>query len=151
MTHHERISIPVLIRLWGPALAFMVVLFVSSAQPKIEQPEAQAIYFSGAMPIFPGGWDFLIKKSSHMLAYGLLAALLFRALADAYTTPRAGFAALAASMAYALSDELHQTLVRGRTASATDLGFDFIGAALAILVLWRLASWRARTIPVQRR
>lgn len=146
MTHHERISIPILVRLWGPALALMLLLFASSAQPKIEQPGAETVYFSGAIPIFPGGWDFVIKKSGHMLAYGLLAALLFRALLNSCAARSAGFAALAAAMAYALGDELHQTLVRGRTASITDLGFDFTGAALAILVLWRFASWRAQSL-----
>lgn len=151
MTHHERISIPVLLRCWGPVLAMMALLFVSSAQPKIEHPGAESVYFSGAMPIFPGGWDFIIKKSGHMLAYGLLAALLFRAFAATYTPSTAGFAALAAAMSFALSDELHQTLVRGRHASVTDLGFDFVGAALAVVVLWTASRWRTRVLLAQRR
>ncbi|WP_119072180.1 VanZ family protein [Aggregatilinea lenta] len=151
MTHHERITIPGWLRRWGPALAIMALLFVSSSQPKIEQPGAETVYFSGAMPIFPGGWDFIVKKSGHMLAYGLLAALLCRALWRPGAGRSAGLGALAGTMLYAVSDELHQTLVRGRHASATDLGFDFVGAALAILLVWIVMRWRAPQPAGQRR
>ena len=43
--------------------------------------------------------------------------------------------ALAAGIAYAATDELHQHFVRGRHASPVDLGIDAAGVALG-MVLW---------------
>lgn len=146
MTQGTRISIATLLR-WGPVFALMALIFVSSAQPKIEQPDAGAVYFSGLIPIFADGWDFAIKKSAHVLAYGLLAALLWRALLPGCRGIRhVTLRVLAITAAYAISDELHQSHVRGRHASLLDLGFDMAGAALVLTLLARQAAR-----PAQRR
>ncbi len=142
MAQGPRISIAALWR-WGPVLALMALIFVSSAQPKIEQPDAGAVYFSGLIPIFADGWDFAIKKSAHVAAYGLLAALLWRALRqERRTIGQAALLALAITAAYAISDELHQSFVPGRNASLLDLGFDMAGAILALALLVRRAARR---------
>ena len=45
------------------ALALMVALFVTSAQPKYDPPDATIpVYFSGMIPIFHGLLDTLIKR-----------------------------------------------------------------------------------------
>lgn len=40
-------------------------------------------------------------------------------------------------MLYAVSDEIHQKFVPGRTSSIYDLGFDISGANIAGYILWK--------------
>ncbi len=123
---------------WGPALAAMLAMFVASAQPKYGPPPGISpftVYFSGVLPVFPGIWEFLIKKSAHMIAYGVLALLLARALV-AWGMParRAAILAVLLAVAYALLDEAHQSLVPGRHASLMDISLDGAGAALFMVI-----------------
>lgn len=122
---------------WGPVIAFMALIFVFSAQPKIAPPGGSSVYFSGIMPIFTAGaWDFAIKKASHVIGYGILTVLLMRALwRSSDRSPRTvAYLALLLAVAYGLTDELHQAFVPGRNASLLDVGFDALGALVASLI-----------------
>jgi hypothetical protein len=132
---------------WGPVWAMMIVMFVASAQPKFGPPTAEpaAIYFSGALPIFPGIWDLLIKKSAHMIAFGLLALLNMRALLAWNSSLKgAAYLAIVLAVGYAMLDEFHQAFVPGRSASGLDVGLDFVGAALFTLLARRYYASRLR-------
>jgi hypothetical protein len=87
-----------------------------------------------------GGWDTLLRKGAHMTEYAILGALLLRALGSALP-------ALAAGVAYAATDELHQHFVRGRHAAFLDLLIDAVGVAVGILVLRRLSQPGPRDRP----
>ena len=52
--------------------------------------------------------------------------------------------ALALTVAFAASDEWHQSFVPSRQGSWRDVLLDSGGAALGLLVLWRLGRWRQR-------
>ena len=65
------------------------------------------------------------------------ARLLLRALGDER-------AALAAGIAYAISDEVHQLFVPGRVGSPLDVAIDSVGVAAGVL-LWRRYSDARRT------
>ena len=119
---------------WGPAAAWMILLFGLSASPDL--------------PAAPGG---LSDKLVHALAYAGLSALLYRALARGRATGlRAGrgLAAAALAVLYGLSDEWHQAFVPGRTADTADLAADAAGAVAAAAALWTcgiiLRRWRGR-------
>jgi hypothetical protein len=131
---------------WGPVLAALLVIFVASAQPKLgPPPEADPlhIYFSGWLPVFPGLWEFAIKKSAHIIAFGALTVLNLRALAGSGTGLRRSLlTAIGLTLAYALVDEAHQSFVPGRHASLADVGLDLIGAIAFGLVAWRDLSLR---------
>ena len=103
---------------WLPVIAWAAVIFAFSSIPSLS---------TGL-----GGWDTLLRKGAHMTEYAILGALLLRALRR--QTP-----ALAAGVAYAVSDELHQHLVRGRHASPLDILVDAVGVSVGILVLRRLS------------
>ena len=109
------------VRVWGPAWATMVLIFVLSSM-------------SGLGPI-PGGVD---DGVAHALQYAVLAALLLRGLAGArWRGVRGRAAALAVLLAtlYGVTDEAHQWFVPGRTAEVTDLVADALGAAVAAGVI----------------
>jgi VanZ family protein len=93
----------------------------------------------------------LIRKSGHVVEYAVLAALWFRTLRRerGLALPASAWAALGISLAWAIADELHQSTVASRTASAVDVMIDGVGAALALLALW-LVSVRARALPAVR-
>ncbi len=87
--------------------------------------------------LFPGAsldqlraMHYVIRKLAHFAEYLVLSVLLYRALrARKRFDLRAAAMALAIAGAYSVTDELHQWLVAGRTAAATDCLIDVSGAA----------------------
>lgn len=102
-------------RLWAPVVLWAAVIFALSSVSDLG---------TGL-----GTWDLVLRKLAHAAEFALLGALLLRALRDER-------AALAAGVAYAISDELHQHFVSGRVGSPFDVAIDSIGVALGVL-LWR--------------
>jgi VanZ family protein len=73
----------------------------------------------------------MVKKGGHMVGYGLLSLVYWRGLG--LRSGRQPVAWLLA-IAYALTDEFHQTFVPGRHAALIDVAlFDNLGAALSLL------------------
>jgi VanZ family protein len=77
----------------------------------------------------------LIRKSGHLVEYAILAALWLRTLRRErrLALPASAWLALGISVAWAITDELHQSTVASRTASAGDVMIDTVGAGLALL------------------
>jgi VanZ family protein len=75
-----------------------------------------------------GTWDTVLRKGAHVTEYAILGALLYRAF-------KREAPALAAGIAYAATDELHQHFVRGRHATPVDVAIDALGVTLGI-VAW---------------
>jgi VanZ family protein len=75
-----------------------------------------------------GTWDLVLRKLAHMTEYAVLALLLVRATGSAMW-------ALLLTVAYACTDELHQTFVRGRHGSPVDVGIDAVGALIGLSLL----------------
>lgn len=127
------------LRYWGPPVLVMALLFLSSSHPSQERPDdAPWLYFFGLMPIFEGVLELFIKKGVHFIAYGVLGLLFMRALVAGGMTPRrAGYLAIVLATVYAMTDELHQAFVPGRSASGLDVGLDFAGAAIFTLLARR--------------
>ena len=103
------------VRLWAPVVVWAAGIFAFSAVPDLG---------TGL-----GTWDLVLRKLSHAVEFAVLGALLLRALRDER-------AAVAAGVAYAISDELHQYFVPGRVASPVDVAIDSVGVAAGVL-LWR--------------
>lgn len=127
---------------WGPVLVALTALFIGSALPKYPAPPGTApmtIYFSGMMPVFPGMWEVIVKKSGHVIAFGVLAVLNMRALLGwRVSLKQAAYLAIIFTMTYAMLDEMHQSFVPGRHASGIDIGVDFIGVVLFTWLLRRV-------------
>lgn len=80
-----------------------------------------------------GMWDTVLRKAGHMAEFGVLSLLVWLAVRQHAVTARTalGVAALT-SFLYAISDEVHQRYVPGRTASIRDVGFDTAGIVIAL-------------------
>jgi len=76
-----------------------------------------------------------VRKATHMMEYGVLALLWYRALRppEADWPTRAGLIAFLLSAAFGGVDEFHQTFVPSRTGSLVDVGWDCLGAGLALI------------------
>jgi VanZ family protein len=102
---------------WLPPLAWMAIIFAFSAQ-----------HGGGHLPTS----EVVLRKLGHVTGYLVLTLLLLRALR------RSGLSgavpvAMAAALAYAASDEWHQSFVPGREATPRDVAIDGIGIGGAAL------------------
>lgn len=82
--------------------------------------------------------EFLIRKGTHIMTFGLLA------LSARYATRHTGWA-LALTIGAACIDEWHQSFVPGRTGSVEDVAVDTFGALLALGAYTFLPRNRKRT------
>jgi VanZ family protein len=103
---------------WIPVLGWAAVIFAFSSIPSLST--------------HLGTWDLLLRKAAHLTEYAILAVLLRRA-SGSY-----GWA-FGLAVAYAASDEWHQTFVRGRHGSPIDVGIDAVGISLGLMA-WRRAA-----------
>ncbi|MBV8517472.1 MAG: VanZ family protein [Acidobacteria bacterium] len=88
--------------------------------------------------------NILIRKATHLTAYGFLGALGFRAARAerrGFTMRWAGIA-LAIVLVVASIDEIHQSMTRMRTGRPQDVLLDLCGAAIALVVIRFSASRR---------
>lgn len=117
-----------LVKRFAPPLLLMGLIYFLSAQPDLS---------SGL-----GNWDTVLRKGAHMVEYGVLWFLWWRAFG--YRNPTA---AIAITLLYAVSDELHQSFVDGRHGSPWDVAIDALGVGLAgLLVVWRRAYSQPRSV-----
>lgn len=81
----------------------------------------------------------IIRKAAHFTEYGILALLLFRAFrgsSPSHWSWRWAVYAWLIVAVYALSDELHQSFTRHRTASIYDSLIDTSGGTAALALMW---------------
>jgi VanZ family protein len=103
---------------WLAPLAMMAAIFYFSAQPFEGDPLEW--------------WEVGIRKLGHVTGYALLTASFIWALTGRTSRPIATGAVLA--LAYACTDEFHQTFVENRSGTAMDIGIDAIGITIACVL-----------------
>lgn len=128
----------------------MTVIFVFSAQPATES-SALSGRATGFLAKLLGGelaqqlqWlEFIVRKTAHFSEYGLLGVLAGGLLLAYGHPPRRQWIALAGCAAYAVSDELHQAFVPGRSPGLRDVCIDSAGACAGILLVTAaVLAWR---------
>lgn len=142
------------IRYWLPVLAWMLVIFSASTDLMSGRRTSRFIepllrwLAPGISPENLRRAHFVARKAGHVAEYAVLALLLWRARRKPVRNDarpwnwREAVWAVGVAALYAVSDELHQWFVASRTASAGDVAWDTLGAALAILCLWALGFRR---------
>lgn len=127
-----RKKITFLLIYWLPPLVTAGIIFQLSSGTA---PRTSDIYWQ----------DFVVKKTAHVVIYGILAVLIYRALlAEGKPPKRAAISAFLLAAFYGATDEIHQHFTQGRESRLRDVGFDAIGACLSIFftikILPRLPS-----------
>ena len=110
----------------GPLVVWMAAIFGGSSL------SAGAV---NRVPITLSNYP-LALAGAHAFEFMVMAVLAYR-LFNAYwrkPLPLLWLAVLAATLAYAASDELHQAFVPGRVPSWIDIGFDSLGAISGLLL-----------------
>lgn len=115
-----------IIRFYLPTILWGLVIFTFSNRQSIETTD----FYLG---------DFLLKKTAHFAEYTIFAILTYRTLLNTTTLRKSPlcFAVFAISVLYALSDEIHQTLVPSRDGTLRDVAIDSFGSGVAIIVLYK--------------
>ncbi|MBD3282071.1 MAG: VanZ family protein [Candidatus Portnoybacteria bacterium] len=111
-----------IIKYWLPIIIWMGIIFYLSSIPGLQ---------SGLDN------DFILRKIAHIMEYAILTFLLLRAF-NAKTTKKILITALI-SIAYAASDEYHQSFVLNRHGSLIDVGIDSIGVFLTS-IMWYIKN-----------
>ena len=124
-----RTFIPRLLARWGPAIAWMALIFALSSRSRVP------------------GLGRLPDLVTHGIGYLVLSFLVTRALS---LGPRLGSASLLLAVAvatlYGVSDEIHQAFVPGRHPDPWDVGKDALGAVVGALAYqWIAPRHRLRT------
>ena len=108
------------ISLWLPVLLWAGVIFLFSSFPTT----TTTTFYLG---------DFLLKKSAHVIEYGIFATIVYRALINSNVTKsRSMWLSVLIAFMYGLSDEFHQSFTPGRGPKFTDVLIDTFGAILFI-------------------
>jgi hypothetical protein len=113
---------------WLPVVvwAFMIFRFSSGTVPL-----ASSIYWQ----------DFAVKKSGHVILFGVLSVLIYRGLRmESVDRKRAAIFAVLLATFYGATDEYHQMFTEGRTSRVRDVFIDSLGSILVILVAYYLPS-----------
>jgi VanZ family protein len=148
---------PVL-KAWIAAILWLILIAIESSAMLSAQNTSRFLYpllhflFSMDWEGFEV-WHFYIRKSGHVVGYGILCILLFRAwratlpvMTNVKWTPRWATLAILGTAFVASLDEWHQTFIPTRTGTIRDVILDTcagIGAQLLIF-LWR-RSFRNET------
>ncbi|MEH7492708.1 VanZ family protein [Neobacillus niacini] len=125
------------------ALVWMVAIFFFTQLPyftgentgkvvkKVVVTEQQAVSPSNAAPINTNELNLVIRKTTHVIVFGILAFLLFKSL----EASRVSYVlAWCLTVIYAITDEWHQSFMPGRVSAYQDVLYDSFGAFLVLLI-----------------
>jgi VanZ family protein len=149
-------SRPTMLRAWIPALIWLGVITIESTSALSSENTSRLFYpllhfLFGLDQVRFALWHFFLRKSGHVLGFGILSALLFRAWRATILVPGhprwsvvwARIALFMTAMVASL-DEWHQTFLPSRTGTIHDVLLDSVAALAAqVLVYLVLRGWQA--------
>lgn len=135
-------------------IAIMAFIFFQSALPAdLSSEESGRVVdlivrlFRGVAPIDRETLVFIVRKGAHFTEYMILGGFLVPAVKEwmaVDTTPvpvvRERITAWLAGTLYAVTDEIHQSFVPGRSCELRDMGIDSCGVLAGVLVV-SLVIW----------
>lgn len=119
---------------WVLSAVCMGAIFYLSSRTAAESSAQSGAVLTWLIRLFGNGafTDFIVRKSAHFLEYTGLCLLLSFACAATWGVKRTALSLPIASL-YAVTDELHQRFVPGRSCQPVDWAIDTAGAALGLL------------------
>src|SRR5256714_12826057 len=140
-------------RRYAPLVLWAVLIFVGSGD--LLSGSHTSILLRAVRWLFPNVRDeslavfhLLVRKAGHLTEYAILATLAARAFRDSshdLLRRHWSWVSLLLAIAYALTDEFHQSFVPSRTASIYDSLIDSIGALMGLMIIrmrWRKSEPR---------
>lgn len=124
MNSGKKTKIRTAVALWLTTAGYMTFIFYLSSR-QLQVPH-----------IFPEHFD----KMAHVLIYMPLAILFFVSLRNSGVNKYVFLISILLAGIYGITDEIHQSFIPGRDASAADVAADFFGAILGALVAARMKS-----------
>ena len=133
-------------------ILIMLFIFCQSALPaELSQQESGVVvrFLAGVTGLEEGLVSFVVRKGAHFLEYLVLGISLFWTVQDlrerrGHVADRpAGKAVLVpwvVGVLYAVTDEVHQYFVPGRSCELRDVLIDACGVAAGVAIVW----WRRR-------
>lgn len=122
-------------------LIWMGVVFLFSAEVSEKSQTTsdvftQKIFGSKVTKEQVKNWSFTIRKSAHFILY-TVGGILISLCAICYLTKKCYLISFFIGTVYAMTDELHQLFVKGRSGQITDVLIDSVGILLGIsMVKW---------------
>ena len=147
------------LKYWLPVLAWMSLTFLLSTDVGSAANTSRFIepflrwLIPNISPEAVAKAHFFIRKAGHLSEYGVLGLMLWRALrqtrlgASGKTPWKTAVAALVLSVAYAATDEFHQSFVPTRTASVRDVMIDTSGSLLSLSIICTWTTCRRKSSP----
>jgi VanZ family protein len=132
-------------------LIWMIVIFLFSHQIA-QTSSAQSAIFVGALEALHVSLPqqiltFITRKAAHTFIYFVLGILMFNVVRSYnISTKRAIWMSVVFVCGYAVTDELHQAFVPGRSAEATDVLIDTAGGTIGIAIYYIVLKLRARSM-----
>ena len=109
-----------------PPIVWGILIFSGSSLPV---PAVSPVYWQ----------DFLVHKTGHVIEYGILGILIYRAIKqEKINKKEAIIYAIIMAFFYGITDEFHQSFTPTRTPRLRDVIIDTIGASAGILIVWKL-------------
>lgn len=140
------------------AVIWMILIFAYSAQHAEQSAENSSGIVDWVIKVFYPNYaeecqetqteirdniTFGVRKCAHMTEYALLSMLIYLACAslkNSFFYRSKAWIALAVSVVYATTDEIHQLFVPGRSGEVRDVLIDSLGALIGILIISLIRS-----------
>ncbi|RNF39534.1 VanZ family protein [Planococcus salinus] len=137
---------------WAAVILWMAIIFILSHQPasvssNLSSGITEAIIraFERIMPDAQfdiRNFHFVVRKNAHFIAYFVLGFLTFHALRQSGVRGIRSFLfSFGICALYAISDEVHQLFIPGRSGEVRDVVIDSAGACAGIAVFGLLARF----------
>ena len=137
-------------------IAIMAFIFFQSALPAdLSKEESGRVVnliirlFQGALPIDRETLVFIVRKGAHFTEYMILGCFMVPAVEEWMSPDQAQmpdpawrnrFISWLTGTLYAVTDEIHQSFVPGRSCELRDMGIDSCGVLAGVLIV-SLAMW----------
>ena len=125
--HPSAHRVPLALFLWTATVGWMALMFIMSSVSDPLPPRGKV--FDLELNVF---------KLAHVVEYGVLGYLLSMSLAEARVL-RPGWWTMVLVVLFAISDEIHQSFIGGRTPLTSDILLDGIGGGIG-RTLWDLSA-----------
>ena len=138
---------------WGLVIVWMMGIFLLSSQRATASSDLSGVItkwlYGVAERIFPetafdfSTLSFIVRKTAHFFAYLILGSLVMNGFrGKELPATKWLFRALVVCVLYAISDEIHQLYVPGRSGEVTDVLLDSVGSLIGIGIYFGMSKTR---------